>query len=305
MKGKDTTSLGMRRPPELEGRFSNLKFMWEAKSMLKYMNKRYLHPIEKFAEEAKTESLKNYLTGIFTLEVPVFMALSFISATVDGQMGLLKGECKNFISKIENNYKSLGGDIRFKANVTKILTENNKACGVQLANGETIKGDYIVSASDSERSIYNLLEGKYTNPDIDRIHKTWKPADPYMLLTYGIDKDLNEEPTLGHIHLKQPINYGDKQLKRLFYRIMNYGDFAPKGKSIIQALIIPSWDYWQEVSKDKEKYLSEKTRFANEVLERLNSQYPGIKEKVEMTDVATPLTMQKFTLSKYGSSEGW
>jgi phytoene dehydrogenase-like protein len=305
MKGKDIVSIGMLRPPELNKGLNKLKMLWEARPIIKYLNKRYSQPMSKFTENVKSESLKSLLNSIFGPNAPTWFVLKLVATMASGNMSFIKNGCQAFITKITDNYKSLGGEIRSKERVTKILTENNKACGIQLANGETIKGDYIVSASDSENTIYNLLEGKYTNADIDNVHKTWKPDESFLLTTFGINQDLNKEHTINLINLKQPINYGDKQITSLIFRIMNYGEFAPKGKSIIQARLTGDWDYWHELNKDKENYKKEKARIADEVLERLNSQYPGIKEKVEMTDVATPCTIQRFTLNYHGSVGGW
>jgi len=305
IKGKDTASIGMSLPPELNKGINKLKMLWEARPMIKHMNKRYLQSMEKFTENVKSESLKSLLNGIFGPKAPTLFVLKLVAIMASGHMSFIKNGCQTFISKITDNYKSLGGEIRCKQRVTKILVDDNKALGVQLANGTTVKGDYVVSASDSENTIYNLLEGKYTSPDIEYIHKQWKPEESYMLATYGINQDLNNEHTINMLNLKQPINYGDKQITSFLFRIMNYGDFAPKGKSVIQARFNINWDYWNKLDKDKESYLKEKKRFANEVLERLNSHYPGIKEKVEMTDVSTPCTIQRFTLNKYGSASGW
>eukprot|EP00826_Nyctotherus_ovalis_P019258 TRINITY_DN1590_c0_g1_i4.p1 TRINITY_DN1590_c0_g1~~TRINITY_DN1590_c0_g1_i4.p1 ORF type:complete len:490 (+),score=120.64 TRINITY_DN1590_c0_g1_i4:484-1953(+) len=305
LRGKDLLALKMLRPPELENALTKAETLWRAKSIIKYMNDKYSQPMEKFTASVKSEPLKNLLNGIFSPKVPVWYALTLVASAADGQTVIVKNGCKSFVSSIENNYKSLGGKIRCKSKVTKILTEDNKACGIQLASGEQIKGDYIVSAGDSENAIYNLLGGKYITPEIDKIHKTWKPNAPYMLATYCVNQEFPNEPPINHLHLKEPINYGDKQITELIFRIMNYGDFAPKGKTIVQVKLSPTWEYWHELSKDKPRYSEEKKRFSREILEKLDAQYPGMKEKVEFTDVATPWTMHRFTMSKNGSASGW
>jgi len=40
------------------------------------------------------------------------------------------------VKPIEKRYRTLGGTIKFNSKVVKILVENDKAVGIQLANGE-------------------------------------------------------------------------------------------------------------------------------------------------------------------------
>ncbi len=61
----------------------------------------------------------------------------------------------------------LGGEIRYKQEVKKITEANGSATGVELANGEHIKSDIVVSNADSAWTYKHLLK--------DHKPKRWSP----------------------------------------------------------------------------------------------------------------------------------
>ena len=66
-------------------------------------------------------------------------------------------------------------------------------------------------------------------------------------------------------------------------------------------LLNTSYSFWSELHRNPEKYQAEKQRVAQLVLENLQRRYPNIKDQVEVTDVATPITTERFT----GMGEGY
>lgn len=50
--------------------------------------------------------------------------------------------------------------------VDQILTKNNKAVGVRLADGTEHRADLVISDADGRKTILNLLEGKYMDEKI-------------------------------------------------------------------------------------------------------------------------------------------
>jgi phytoene dehydrogenase-like protein len=53
--------------------------------------------------------------------------------------------------------------------------------------------------------------------------------------------------------------------------------------------------FWKELRKQPEKYREEKQSVSVKVLEVLEKRFPGITEQVEAMDVATPMTMERYT----------
>ena len=80
---------------------------------------------------------------------------------------------------------------------------------------------------------------------------------------------------------------------------------APAGKTVIVVSYSTDYDYWHELRQDPVRYKAEKERIANEVIAGLEQKFPGISSQVEMRDVATPITWERYTGNWRGAYEGW
>ncbi len=80
---------------------------------------------------------------------------------------------------------------------------------------------------------------------------------------------------------------------------------APPGKTSLVVMLPSSYDYWKELAQDRAAYEEKKDQVARTVVELLDQRFPGISGQVEMVDVATPLTFERYTGNWKGSFEGW
>ena len=94
---------------------------------------------------------------------------------------------------IVDNLLSLGGRLRLGTKVERILVDNGAATGVQLAGGETIAADWVISAADGHATIYDLLDGRYTDKVTDKIYCTLKTFPSYLQVSLGIARDLSQQ----------------------------------------------------------------------------------------------------------------
>jgi phytoene dehydrogenase-like protein len=82
-------------------------------------------------------------------------------------------------------------------------------------------------------------------------------------------------------------------------------DLAPEGKTLIRVLFSGDYAYWKDLRRDRERYKAEKEKVAEQVIALLNRRYPGLVEQVEMVDVSTPVTFERYTGNLKGSPLGW
>jgi len=107
--------------------------------------------------------------------------------------------------------------------------------------------------------------------------------------------------------LDQPVEIGGQKVNAIGVKHYGYDPtLSPKGKSIIEVIFSSNHKYWKDLlSIDLERYEAEKKQVASVVISELEKRYPGIKEQVDMVDVATPLTFERYTGNWQGSFEGW
>lgn len=303
---RDGYQLGMDAigPPEKRGIFEKLKFFWNIKSVIFYMGGSRAKTVDEFCSKIKTRWLRDFIRSLFINDIAMYYLYIILGVFSCGQIGFIKDGCETVINAMVEKYKSLGGEIQCNSTVTKVIVKDGKAVGVKLENGEEYLSDYVISGGDLTNTIKNLLENKFTTPEIQK-RIDMRVARPFFFATYGVKKDFKNAPSIVNIVLKKPIKYGEHKIEMMNIRFLNYGNFAPKGKTVIQGLYFSECGYWETLhEKDVKEYEKEKKRVADEMLERIEEHYPGVKENIEVEDIATPYTTIKFTMHKYGTWGG-
>lgn len=56
-----------------------------------------------------------------------------------------------------------------------------------------------------------------------------------------------------------------------------------------------SYSRWRELRDDRTAYRTEKQRVADTVIEQLEKRFPGLREQIEVVDVSTPVTVERYT----------
>jgi phytoene dehydrogenase-like protein len=108
---------------------------------------------------------------------------------------------------------------------------------------------------------------------------------------------MSQEPQALTWFLPEPVTITNRTLDRINIEIYNFDDtLAPEGKTVVKVMLSADYGYWKGLlDDDQAKYDHEKQRIAAEVLKLLEQRFPGISAQVEMTDVATPITTERFT----------
>ena len=83
------------------------------------------------------------------------------------------------------------------------------------------------------------------------------------------------------------------------------GDQKLTGKSVATVMLTTDWSYWEALAGDQTAYEREKEAIAQACLEQIEKHRPGFSADVEMTDVATPLTMVRYTGNWHGVFMTW
>jgi len=80
---------------------------------------------------------------------------------------------------------------------------------------------------------------------------------------------------------------------------------APEGKGTIKVELFSSYSYWKGLSEDRARYDEEKQMAAEQVIDLLDStRFPGIKSQVEVVDVSTLMTWERFMGGTHGFMVG-
>ncbi len=265
-----------------------------------------------FAKKLESSFLEFALAAVFG-KGPM-IGLPFILSTFHQKSaGYPIGGSLKFAQSIEKRYLELGGKIEYNSRVIKILTKNDKACGLKLENGQEVESDLIISAADGYHTIFKLLEGKYLNDTIKGFYAeknpTIKPNPSWVQISLGIERSFDKEPHEIYFKAKHPLTIDSKtEFEIANARIYKFDPtLAPKGHTVVIGMFNTSnFQYWQDLRRDnREKYEQEKNRIATDYIAVLDSKLGSIKGHVKVIDVSTPATAIRYTNNWRGSFMGW
>jgi phytoene dehydrogenase-like protein len=210
---------------------------------------------------------------------------------------------------VEKRLLDLGGRVEYRARVTEILVEDDRAAGVRLADGREERFDYVVSAADLHATVYDMLGGRYVDDRVKSWFADFIPFPPLVFIGVGVARAFADVPFSASgisLGLAEPLHLGGQTADHMEFRIRNYDPtMAPPGKTIVTSMLPVDYDYWKNLSQDQAAYEAEKEKIASAVVKVLDSRFPGVAEQVEMVDVATPATFERYTGNWRASFEGW
>jgi phytoene dehydrogenase-like protein len=240
-------------------------------------------------------------------DMPVLMALVFIAGCHTRYLAWPAGGALEFAQSIARRYRELGGQLHTKARVARVLVEpgpnGDRAVGVRLENGEEHRADVVVSNADGHTTIFDMLDGKYTTDPIRAYYTTHAPDSQVMSLHVGLGvaRDLTHEPHALVLWLPEPIEVAGEMHDRLDLELFAFApEMAPAGKTVVKAHFPTRYDYWKDLHAQGDAYAAEKQRIAERVIECLDRRFPGFKQQVEVVDVTTPATVERFVGSHRG-----
>ena len=275
------------------------------KKVQSYMNT----TIQAFAERLKSPLLRQAFLGMWFPEFSLFFMLFTFAYMHQKIAGYPIGGSLPLSKAVEQRYLSLGGQIDYNSRVTKILVEDGKAVGVQLEDGRQVRADIVISAADGHATIFDMLEGKYIDDIIRGYYEKFPLFPPLIFVGIGVNRTFDDLPkTVSGFSfpLESPIEIGEQKRERLPVHVFNHDPtLAPEGKTTLVVMLNSDYEYWKKLHVDQQAYEAKKEHIAQTIIEQLDRRFPGLKEQVEMTDVATPITFERYTGNWKGSFEGF
>jgi phytoene dehydrogenase-like protein len=244
---------------------------------------------------------------------PMALHLNLLAQCETRGFGWPAGGSRQFAMDVERRYRALGGEVQYRAQVEQVLVEDgsanpgdgrgrrtgkgDRALGVRLADGSEHRADVIVSTAYGPATVYHLLDGRYTDEQIEAAYTT--PLDEVVMglqVSLGVDRDLSAEPPAIVLLLPRPVEIAGRTYDRLSLELFGFDpSMAPPGKGVLKVVLKTSYAYWQELRRDRGRYREEKERVASIVLDQLEPRFPGLRRQVEVVDVATPVTIERYT----------
>ena len=282
-----------------------LTFLWHGARIKRWMKE----SCADFASRISDPLLKKAIEEMWVPEFPIFFMMVTFAYLHNRNAGYPAGGSLPMSIALEERFKALGGKIHYNKRVTKIITDDNKVTGISLQDGSEHRASRVISCADGYSTIFNMLGGKFVDEKIRGIYDKWPVFPPLIFVGIGVNRVFDEIPAMVSgisYQLRAPVQIGDRIRERLSVKIFNQDpSMAQAGKTALVIMLETGYDYWKELAADRKAYLKQKDGIAEKIVEALDQRFPGISSQIEMIDVATPMTFERYTGNWKGSFEGW
>jgi phytoene dehydrogenase-like protein len=309
--GRDMLNAASLKPSELKNFSDKIKVLPLVlpliKTFIKYKNKSLQDFAEKFKDSFLKKAVRYFLDGPgwSMPDYPMITLTGFVHAGLS-KAGVPLGGSQKVALKIADLYKSLGGKIEFKKRVKELIIKDENTTGIILDDGSEYYADCIVWAGDGHTLLFDILGGKYLGDALRNIYENWIPVKPLVHVMIGVKRDFSKEPHKIIFELDKPEIIAGREIHWMCFLHHSFDPFmAPAGKSSTEVWFDTEYEFWENLAKDEEKYLAEKQRIAEITISHLEKRFPGFSSQVEVVDVPTPLTYNRYTGNWKGSPDGW
>jgi all-trans-retinol 13,14-reductase len=291
-----------------------MKFLFKSPKMKKYSSKSAGEVFNAFFTEPR---LRTVFGTTLPFEPGVMAPL--IMAVLGGEAVAYypKGGAQAVADVFAKGLVEHGGDLALKTMVTRILIEDGRATGVELADGTQIKSRHVVSNVDGRETFLKLAGEEHLTPRFVRELKEARLWGSFFTVSLGVDLDLtalgfdgttvtyNRSDDLNEIFSADP----EKCILYIYMHSLRDPSQAPEGMATVQLVAMLPYDYMGNWKMEKDgtrgkEYQELKEAVAAKLIAWAENIIPGLSQHIVCKDIATPLTYERFTVNSQGAA-GW
>jgi phytoene dehydrogenase-like protein len=227
--------------------------------------------------------------------------------------GLFDGTSQTLSDALSAQIESKGGEILLNSPVKSICFNNESLSGIMTERGDVFHAPVVISNINPKDTFLNLIpEGKIDKGFLRKVKKSELSVSALQLYL-GLDCDPAGLGMMSH-HVSVFSSYDQEKnfqltlngdYEKSFFCITNYTPFYSnlKGKGILCLFSLDHIENWQGLKKTD--YKKKKKEVINIFLKRLERYVRDIGSHIVTKEMATPLTMKKFTNNSDGAIYGY
>jgi all-trans-retinol 13,14-reductase len=250
------------------------------------------------------------------------MAYSYFAIAQGGYYSggyYIKGGSQNLSNYLTKLIKDNGGEVLLSHKVIKILTENNRAIGVEYKNifgsgeSENFFSQYVIANAAIPNVANDLLSeeaGEKLKLKINKMEVACSLLNIYLFFKKPVREIGNKhystfvfDQSVQNLHdLNYHINFEKRGFVFVDYSQVD-SQLAAPGKGVGVICTVDYLKDWEELNADE--YKDKKEAAAQIYIEKLEKLIPGIKEQIEYYEVGTPKTTKRYTSNPQGTPYGF
>jgi prolycopene isomerase len=284
---------------------------------IKYGMKTYREVIDEFISD---QALKNALSpywgygGLPPSKIPFQLMASIWEAFLRNPPAHIRGRCQALSNAFMESFFESGGEVRFNCGAQKIVLKDGVVSGVITDDGDEVNTTVVVSNANPLSTMIDLVGTEETPKkyltDLNSRIIGFSTVNLYV----GLDCPPEAIGVSAHENFINMSTDIDTAWEKAFtleppegFLFTCYNatdpDFSPPGTSVIVLTAASYARPWYLVPP--ERYVDTKNAFADEMLTVADGYFPGLREHIEVIEVATPITNMRYTGNPGGAIYGF
>lgn len=288
-----------------QGLKSLLKHPISYAKFLGYLNKSARSLLEKYFNDPEIFNFFDKLTSTYCYatveEAPaVLAAVMFVDNHIGGSY-YPAGSTLFLPGKLEKVIEENGGDMLLEREVVSILFKDEKPVGVLLDDGTEIKAPYLVYSGTVWNLFGKLIDPCHTTQKQRDWAKNMVPTYPSVVLYAVVDRDVIPADTVPIEMLVGNPDHLDESEVTAYILSIDDRTLCGEDEHTIVA-IGPTFEEWNIL--DTAAYQAKKKQEQERLVSVLEKRFPGFKNALRYAEVATPRTIERYTLKNGGAVAG-
>ena len=318
-----------------EGRAHREKHASTIQEMLSLEGKSGADILDPYISDPDLRDMMTILTGFFGLAYDEIDAMTFVmgdmSYRVEGEGAYYPvGGSGRFSRVIADMFEERGGTLLLNREVTRLTFSDGLATGIiaRKRSGRQVsaRAQCIIANSDVTALVTELTpEGTFPADYVKSIEDR-VPCVSAVILYAGLDFDLRDRGITDYeIHA----TWGERSTSEIMNEISRTGDYSllpagsatvysnvdptccPPGKSVVSTICFAEPEVFERVldggRKRGKAYKKLKKQVTAQLLEKMGRALgvPDLESHVEVLELATPVTLKRYTNHRGGSFVGW
>lgn len=252
-----------------------------------------------YAKRFSNRQIRQLLGAVVQPEINALSLIYTLGTFAVGDSGYPVGGSIRMAGNMADTFTGLGGVIHYHTTALGI-EKQCKGWSVRTAGG-LMEADAVVVSADARSAIDTLFPEPLQEKWAQKMRKGLETTQ-CMYIGLGLKTSLADWPRSMQIVLPKPFEAAGQSYDTLV--VNNYSretEYAPQGCSVITCLLHgPSYRFWKQAKEDG-SYEQQKQTIAERLTETLGGIIPEIKGNVAVTDMATPLTYERYCSTYEGS----
>lgn len=272
---------------------------------LGYLNKSAKSLLQKYFSDPEIFKFFDKLTSTYCYatveEAPaVLAAVMFVDNHVGGSY-YPAGSTLFVPGKLEKVIEEHGGDMFLQREAVSILFQGGKPAGVKLDDGRELFAPDIIYSGTVWNLYGRLIDHKYSTEQRREWAKKQIPTYPSVILYAVVDRNVISQDTAPIEMLVGSPDRLDESEVTAYILSIDDRTLCKEDEHTVVA-IGPTFENWD--TSDREEYLKKKQKEQLRLISVLEKRFPGFEKAVRYAEVATPRTIERYTLKNGGAVAG-